>query len=109
MDNDDRPVFTLSYLAMELLGATCWAAMNAIRQHHEATASTDSDDDDDAEYSSQHDNRPSTREPSTVWIVQTGKGMLKVSTHGFGKARQAGPVRAFLCCLCLLHACSLLL
>jgi hypothetical protein len=79
MDNDDRPMFTVSYLAMELLGATCWTAVNTMRQYQEATACTDSDvDDSDRESSSQPD-IPSAREPSTPWIVQTGKGMLKAS------------------------------
>lgn len=78
MDNDDRPVFTVSYLAMELLGATCWTAVNAMRQYQEATACTDSGvDDSDAECS--QPDIPSTREPSTAWVVETGKGMLKAS------------------------------
>lgn len=67
----------VSFLAMELLGPTCWETVNAMRTQQ--TILEESSDWSEDEIDSQSADRASVRVPSTDWIVKTGKGMLKAS------------------------------
>lgn len=73
----DRPLFMVSYLAMELLGPTCWEAANAMYAQHNAIVGSSEGWTDDEEL-----DMP-LRAPSTEWIVKTGQGMLKVRPFEF--------------------------
>jgi hypothetical protein len=70
-------VIKVSFLAMELLGPTCWETVNAM--HAQQTILEESSDWSDDESDSQSADRAYVRAPSTDWIVKTGKGMLKAS------------------------------
>jgi len=84
--DDDRPMYQISYLVMQLLGPTVWQAGNKMRADHEkatqaAGSDTESDDLSSQETSNAHQMhaRTSERAPSPEWIIKTGKGMLKAS------------------------------
>lgn len=93
--SDDRPLFMVSYLAMELLGPTCWEAVNAMHAQQDAIVGSSagwSDDELDMPL----------RMPSTEWIVKTGQGMLKVRPLAF----QWQHCRSGFCMLCVCVAGS---
>lgn len=76
--SDGRPVIKVSFLAMELLGPTCWQTVNTMRAQQDILEE-DSSDWSEEESDSQSADRAPVRVPSTDWIVKTGKGMLKAS------------------------------
>lgn len=85
--DDDRPVYQISYLVMQLLGPTVWEAGNKMREYHEratqaAGSDSESDDLSSQETSNVHRLHASTsqRAPLPEWIITTGKGMLKASS-----------------------------
>lgn len=67
----------VSYLAMELLGPTCWEAANALHAQKDAIVGSSAGWSDDEAF-----DMP-LRLPSTEWIVKTGQGMLKVRSLAF--------------------------
>jgi hypothetical protein len=75
---DGRPVIKVSFLAMELLGPTCWETVNAMRAQ-QATLEEGSSDWSEDDSDSKTADRAPVRAPSTDWIVKTGNGMLKAS------------------------------
>lgn len=76
--DDDRPVFKVSFMAMELLGPSCWGAANSMHLHQDVIEDSEAWSEDGLDSQPGH---KSPRMPSTEWIVQTGKGMLKVGLH----------------------------
>lgn len=73
-------MFALSYLAMELLGPTVWDAANSMRQmqlKEAADKAVEVEGSVDPSTPRQLSQEP-PRAPSSAWVIQTGKGMLKV-------------------------------
>lgn len=73
--DDDRPSSMISFMAMELLGPSIWDAANHMRMHQQVIEDSEAWSDDELDSQPAHE---SLCEPSTAWIVQTGKGMLQV-------------------------------
>jgi hypothetical protein len=81
--SDDRPQFMVSFLAMELLGPTCWEAANVMHAQQDAIVGGSAgwiDDDEELHMPA--------RLPTTEWIVRTGQGMLKVGQTDDSRQQQ---------------------
>jgi hypothetical protein len=88
-------------MAMELLGPSCWGAVNSMHLPQDTFQDSEAWIDDGLDSQPVHE---PLRMPSTEWIVKTGKGMLKVGVKlsvGQGFASRA---LHRLCTCCVHHA-----
>lgn len=74
---DGRPCVVVSWMAMQRVGQSVWAACKEIRL---CVFESDSEPEGwpDITQSSSEPEAGAPRQPSRAWIVQTGKGMIKV-------------------------------